>query len=71
MINKYVRRIVALLHSQGREVTPAEVESWLVETSGRFGRSSGATPIVVAIALLQGDNKTLTGMLHLRFGDAL
>lgn len=66
-----IRRICAMLHERGREVTPAEVAAWLADIKERYrkiGRDVEGHQITTS--LLKG-HKVLTACLHLRFGDAL
>jgi hypothetical protein len=72
-LDSLIRDIVSLLYSRGREVTPDEVARWLQLTVERLRRKAGqqVDEERIAKALLTGNNRMLTILLHLYFGDAL
>lgn len=68
------QRIARVLHSRGREATPAEVSAWMDEYRTR----TAATRVLVKpprddqiARAIERDMPGITMMLHLRFGDSL
>lgn len=66
------QRIAAVLHSRGREVSPARVQSWIDRICKRLEERFKQTVLEETVAnLVEHEFKPITMLLHMEFGDAL